>query len=249
MKWVRNIAVYLPLLVIWEFVVRVRLVSAQILPAPSDVLKAIYALAASGELFRDAALSLFRVSAGFAFAAMLGMVLGVVTAEVRFARTILTPLVEILRPVPPAAYVGIAVMWWGLGNGPSIFLVTYGSFFPIYTLTALGIMSVNPLHRDASRCLGASHWLMLTDIVIPTALPQILAGLKTGLGVAWFCVIVAELIAQGGLGYLIQLNRLMLRTDNVVAGIVVVGIMGYSMQLGMDLLTRRLVRWHQPQRQ
>jgi ABC-type nitrate/sulfonate/bicarbonate transport system permease component len=103
---------------------------------------------------------------------------------------------------------------------------------------------VNPIHREAALCLGADRRLMLTDVVLPASMPYLVAGLKTGLGTAWFCVIVAELVgAQSGLGYMIQLNRLTLQSEKVLAGMIVIGLLGYGMNRAMVLIQRRVVRW------
>ncbi len=232
-------------LLLWELVCQFGWIETVLLPAPHSVLSTLAGLIASGELVKDAGASLWRVFVGFSIASVIGIVFGVLAGVSRGFRDYGTPLLEVLRPIPPVAFIGLAVLWFGIGNKPAFFLVAFGAFFPIFTGTLAGILSVNSLHRDAALCLGAGRRLMLTDVVLPASTPYLAAGLKTGLGTAWFCVIAAELVgAQSGLGYMIQLNRLTLQSEKVLAGMVAVGVLGYGMNRLMVLLQRRLARWN-----
>jgi NitT/TauT family transport system permease protein len=198
----------------------------------------------TGEILRDAATSLWRVFVGFTIASFFGIGLGLQCGLNARVRTYAAPILEMIRPIPPVAFVPISVLWFGIGNGPAYFLVCLGAFFPIFTNCLAGIDALNPLHRDAAKCLGASRVLMLTDVTIPASMPYVFAGLKTGLGTAWFCVIIAELVgAQSGLGYMIQLNRLTLQSDKVLAGMFAIGIIGFLMNRTMFHLYRLLVPW------
>jgi ABC-type nitrate/sulfonate/bicarbonate transport system permease component len=187
------------------------------------------------------------VLVGYGLAVFLGVGSGVFIALSRPTRQFFAPLLEIIRPIPPVAFIPIAVLWFGIGNGPAYFLVCLGAFFPIYTNAVAGVLNVSQAHRDAARCLGADRRLMLTDVLLPGSLPHLAAGLRTGLGTAWFCVIVAELVgAQSGLGYMIQLNRLTLQSEKVVAGMIAIGILGYLMNYAMVAAQHRLVPWTSP---
>ncbi len=231
-------------LLLWELSCWARLINTALLPPPHEVLGSLIRLIASGEMPTDAGMSLWRVLVGFAIAAVVGITFGVLTGVSRRFREYAVPLLELLRPIPPVAFVPIAVLWFGIGNKPAYFLVSFGAFFPIFTNALAGILSVNPLHYDAALCLGANRTLLLRDVLLPASMPYLMAGLKTGLGTAWFCVIVAELVgAQSGLGYMIQLNRLTLQSENVLAGMVVVGLLGYGMNRAMVSFQRHVVRW------
>lgn len=176
-------------------------------------------------------------------ATVLGIMLGFVTSISEQVQTCISPIIEILRPIPPIAFVPISILWFGIGNEPAYFLVCFGAFFPIFTNTYSGVLSVNSIHKNAALCLGARNKLLVFDVILPAAMPYITAGLKTGLGVAWFCVIVAELVgAQSGLGYTIQLNRLTLQSEKVIAGMVIIGIIGYLMNRGMTVLEKNWFR-------
>lgn len=229
---------------LWELACRAGWIETAILPPPNEVLRTFWRLVLDGELLKDAATSLGRVFVGFAIACCLGVGLGVVAGLSQRFRAYGTPVLELLRPIPPVAFVPISILWFGIGNGPAYFLVSFGAFFPIFTNALAGILSVNPIHRDAARCLGASRRLMLTDVLLPASMPYLVAGLKTGLGTAWFCVIVAELVgAQSGLGYMIQLNRLTLQSEKVIAGMIAIGLLGYLMNRTMVFIHRIVVPW------
>jgi len=231
-------------LVFWEAASTSHWFNTAILPPPHEVLATLGKLLVSGELVRDAATSLWRVFIGFAIACFLGVALGLLCGLNRHFQAYGGPVLEILRPIPPVAFVPISVLWFGIGNGPAYFLVCLGAFFPIFTNCLAGVHAVNPLHRDAALCLGANRRLLLTDVIIPASMPYLFAGLKTGLGTAWFCVIVAELVgAQSGLGYMIQLNRLTLQSDKVIAGMIAIGVVGFLMNRGMVVLHRYAVPW------
>lgn len=232
-------------LLLWELLFRFGFLQAALLPAPTTILGAFLQLIESGELLEDAATSLARVFVGFSIAAVIGIACGLLTGMSRRFKDYVSPLLEILRPIPPVAFIPLAVLWFGIGDKPAYFLVAFGAFFPIFTNTLAGILSVNPLHRDAALCLGAGRRMMLLDVVLPASTPYLVAGLKTGLGTAWFCVIVAELVgAQSGLGYMIQLNRLTLQSEKVLAGMIAIGLLGFAMNRAMVFVQRRTIRWH-----
>jgi NitT/TauT family transport system permease protein/sulfonate transport system permease protein len=239
-----HLASYVCVLLAWDLPCRFGLLKTSLLPPPLEVLKAFVQLSMSGQMVLDALTSLWRVLIGFAIATILGIGLGLSTAISPRLRQFASPIFEMLRPIPPVAWTPIAIAWFGLGNGPAFFIVALGAFFPIFTNALAGVLSVSPIDRDAALCLGAGRRLMLTDVLIPGALPYLVVGLRTGLGTAWFCVIVAELVgAQSGLGYAIQLNRLTLQSDKVLAGMIAIGLLGYLMHRLMTCLQRRVVPW------
>lgn len=231
-------------LTVWQAACELGWIETNILPPPTTVLTTLGSLMRSGEIFTDAGVSLRRVLVGFSGASILGIAFGTLAAVSRRFRYYVTPLVEVLRPIPPVAFVPISVMWFGIGDRPAYFLVSLGAFFPIFTNAWAGVLSISPLHREAALALGANRRLMLTDVILPGAMPYLLAGLRTGLGTAWFCVIVAELVgAQSGLGYMIQLNRLTLQSEKVLCGMVVIGFLGYVMNRLMGFVQGRLTPW------
>ncbi|MCX6580146.1 MAG: ABC transporter permease [Candidatus Aminicenantes bacterium] len=247
-RWIfhqKSFLSYLSVLALWYLASRLGWFESTILPPPTEVIKTLINLIVSGQLFADAGISIWRVLVGFTIAAIIGIGFGILTASSSRFKEYGSPLLEILRPIPPVAFVPIAILWFGIGNGPAYFLVSFAAFFPIYTNTLAGILSVSQIHYDAALCLGAKRRLLLMEVSLPASMPYLLAGLKTGLGTAWFVVIVAELVgAQSGLGYMIQLNRLTLQSEKVLAGMIAIGFLGFSMNKGMSFLQKRFIPWY-----
>jgi ABC-type nitrate/sulfonate/bicarbonate transport system permease component len=229
---------------IWEAGVRLHWIDGNILPAPSATIHALIDLAEAGYLWRDIEASVLRVTIGFGLAAIAAISLGLALGIWRSAAAYILPVIELLRPISVLAWIPLAILWFGLGDHSSWFIIFLGSFFPIFTNTYLGARSVAPIHLQVAQCFGASNWLFLRRVMFPSALPYIIAGLRVGLGVGWTCVIAAELIAAtSGLGYMIQLARTMIETEKVMAGMIVIGIIGFLMNSGMHWLERRLIPW------
>ena len=199
----------------------------------------------AGGLFSDVASSLLRVSVGFLLACGLGIAVGVLLSISPFLSRQVTAIIELLRPIPPIAWIPLGILWFGIGDGAAFFIVCLGGFFPIFTNTYLGITSVKMMHINSARCLGAGRWLIVTDILLPAALPSIFAGLRTSIGVAWMSLIAAELVgAQSGLGYMIQLNRILLNTENVIGGMIMIGLVGLLMNRAIIAVEQKLIPWN-----
>lgn len=235
----------LGLLLLWEGSVQLGLANSQALPAPSLLARTAVDLAASGVLLENTLSSLRRVLAGYALAAALGVSLGVLLGLLPRLGRQLTPIVELLRPIPPIAWIPLAILWLGLGDRSAIFIVAVGAFFPIVLAATAAVGAVARSKVDAARSLGAGPRLIVTDVLLPAAQPQILVGLRVGLGTAWTAVIAAEMVgAASGLGYAIQLNRTMLETEAVMVHMIVIGLVGWAMTRLLGGLERRLTRWH-----
>ena len=214
------------------------------MPTPTQSFVALAKLLVSGELNESIAVSLYRVFTGYCIGCVLGLGLGILTSTSKIAEFTITPILELLRPIPPVAFVPLAILWFGLGNGPALFLVAFASFFPTFTSTVSGINTVASNHIDAALTLGANKVQLIRYVLLPAAFPVIISGLKTSLGIAWFVLIVAELVgAQSGLGYFIQLNRLTLQSANVIAGMICIGILGFAMNYAFSYITRNLIKW------
>lgn len=218
--------------------------SLKILPPPSQVVAAVWNLFTKESALTDVLASLKHVAIGFALAAFFAIATGLIFGCSKAIKNALNPILEFLRPIPPISWIPLAILWFGIGDKPAYFLVFLGAFFPIMGSVYFGVISVEENHKRAAMSLGAGKKERLLNVILPSALPAIFTGLKTGLGISWFMVIVAELVgSQSGLGYLIQLNRLLLRTDNVIGGMIIIGVCGYLMNEVMAQLERRLVPW------
>lgn len=244
---IRRLLPVLLLLSLWQLLGTSGTKNANLVPTPIQVAQALATMAQSRELFVDALASLRRVLIGFLLAATAGLLLGTLLAWLQRAAAWLEAPFELLRPIPPIAWIPLAILWFGIGETPAYFIVFLGAFFPILVSVRDGVRATETLHINAARCLGAGRRLLLTDVILPSTLPSILTGFRVGFGVGWICVITAELVgAQSGLGYMIQLNRLLLRTDKVVAGMVVIGCLGFTVNQLLVLLEEKLVRWRRP---
>lgn len=227
----------------WEALSRSGLVNEIMLPAPSTILKAGWALTLTGELPRHLGASLLRAGAGFASGAVLAIALGVAMAQLPWLHAAINPLVQMFRAVPSLAFVPLAIFWFGIGETSKIFLIAWGVFFPVWVNTYLGVRDTNPLLGRAAASLGASGWRRFVFVVIPGALPFIIAGLRVSLSVALVVLVAAELAgALFGVGYLIQMSQQVFRVDQMFVGLVVLGAMGFT----ADWLFERAVRWLLP---
>lgn len=209
------------------------------LPPPSAVARAAAGMLADGTLVADVAASLFRVLVGYSLAAAAGLALGALVGLGGALGAGLLGAVQLLRPIPPIAWVPLAILWAGLGDPSAWLIVFIGAFFPIFTQVAWALAHTPPAWLELAHSLGASPRLTLLRVRFPAAAPGIAAGLRTGLGLAWTSVVAAELVgAQSGLGYRIQMHRLLLETDGVLVGMACIGALGF----GMDALARRVER-------
>jgi NitT/TauT family transport system permease protein len=241
---VRRVLLVLFLVGVWQVLGAVGAQNANLVPTPVQVSQALAEMAESRELFVDAFASLRRVFIGFLLAGTAGLAFGMLLGWLEQRAAWLEAPFELLRPVPPIAWIPLAILWFGIGETPAYFIVFLGAFFPILASVRDGVRGTEILHINAARCLGAGRLLLFTDVILPSTLPSILTGLRVGFGVGWICVITAELVgAQSGLGYMIQLNRLLLRTDKVIAGMVVIGALGFTLNQLLVLLEKKLVRW------
>jgi ABC-type nitrate/sulfonate/bicarbonate transport system permease component len=156
-----------------------------------------------------------------------------------FVRNVAGPWFEFLRPIPPIAWIPVAILWFGLGSFSASFVVFVGAFFPMNLAVCRGIASVTPLHLQAARCLGAGRRLLLTDIVFPAALPQLMTGIRISTGIAWSSVIAAEMIGvRDGLGYSLQLSRTVLDVESVFVNVAAIGLIGWLTSTGLARLER-----------
>ena len=245
-KFVRSIVGFAIFLAAWEVFASIGLINAVLLPSPSTLFWAAGDLLRSGALLRHVSASIERVLVGFALAALIGLTLGVVLGWFRTLSDFVKPLVEALRPIPPIAWTPLAILWFGVGNAPSYFLVFIGAVFPVFVSTYSAVRNIERTQINAALCLGATPSMLIWDVLIPGALPVIFPGLRIALGVGWMCVVAAELIAaQSGLGYMIQQSRLLLQTQFVLTGMIVIGIIGFALNAVMTAIERRLVPWQE----
>jgi ABC-type nitrate/sulfonate/bicarbonate transport system permease component len=241
------IRVLFPLLIFllaWQLLSIVNIINPEFLPSPVNVGSEFIQLIFNNNFVADIVASIQRVLIGFAIASVVGIGSGLLLGMNKKLSNFFMPILEVLRPIPPIAWIPLAILWFGLGDKPAYFLVTLGAFFPIFTNTYFGIISLKDTYRRAALCLGATKTRFISEVLIPSSLPHIFAGLKIGLGVGWMAVITAELVgAQSGLGYMIQINRLLLETPRVIVGMAVIGLLGFLMNKSMIIVEGKLIPW------
>lgn len=241
---VPSVAVIAILVAVWWLVVFVT--QSAIFPTPWQVVMGTVELAHDGTLWTDIGASLMRVAVGFSLAVLIAVPLGLWMGWVAGAFTTLNPLFQILRPISPIAWIPIAILWFGVGNESPIFLIFMSSVFPMVVQTTAGVHSIERRYLRAAQNFGVSRYTLFRQVIIPATLPQIIVGMRIGLGVAWLVVVAAEMIAlRSGLGYLIIDSRNAgNRYDLVIGGMVIIGLIGLSLDGLMRLLEGlRTVRW------
>jgi len=260
-RFLRGLIVPVLLIALWHALSQTGVFRPEILPSPGavvqrwiaylnpqDALSPHYDWLAwlnSSEMLSDAYSSLYRVLAGFAIGAGLALPLGLLMGADKRVHVLFDPLVQFLRPIPPIAYIPLSILWFGLGNPPALFLISIGSFFPVLLNTIAGVRQVDGIYIRAAQNLGAGSFTLFRRVIVPAAMPYILAGARIGLGTAFIVVIVAEMIAvNSGLGYRILEAREYLWSDKVIAGIITIGMIGLALDLMMARLTGYLLRWH-----
>ncbi len=217
-----------------------------IFPTPWQVVTGTLELAEDGTLWEHIGASLMRVGIGFGIAVLLAIPLGLWMGRVRGAFVTLNPIFQILRPISPIAWIPIAILWFGVGNASPIYLIFIASVFPMIVQTTAGVHTIEKRYLRAAENFGVPRDKLFRKVIFPAALPDIIVGMRIGLGVAWLVVVAAEMIAlRSGLGYMIIDSRNAgNRYDLVIAGMIIIGLIG----LGLDGIMRLLesmknVRW------
>ena len=236
------LAVIAFLVAVWWVVV----LESVIFPTPWQVVTGTVELIEQGTLWDHIGASLFRVGSGFFLAVALGVPLGLFMGWVAGAYTTLNPIVQMLRPISPIAWIPLSILWFGVGDVSPIFLIFLSSVFPVVVQTTAGVHTIERQYLRAAENFGVTRLKLFCQVVIPAVLPQIIIGMRISLGVAWLVVVAAEMIAlRSGLGYLIIDSRNAgNRYDLVIAGMVIIGLTGLLLDGAMRRLeTLKVVRW------
>ncbi len=226
------------LVLAWEAAVRAN--PATLLPGPWGVMRAIAEMAANGLLWRHLSASLFRVSWGYLGAVVFAVPAGLWLGSVRRAELAFGPWIEVLRPISPLAWIPIAILWLGVGDLAAIAIIFFASFLPLTFMVKDAVRRIPKVHLQAGSNFGLGPQAQVAKVILPAILPQLIVGLRLTLGIAWLVVVAAEMIAvNSGLGFLIiDARNAGNRYDMVVAGMVLIGVVG----LGLDLAVRSLER-------
>ena len=237
-------------LLMWQVVTTLLNVPEFMFPRPLSVVRALWQMLQNGELYTNTISSLFRVTWGFYIAVVTAVPLGLLIGRQKYLRSVLNPLIQFLRPISPLAWIPMALIWFGIGDKPAIFLIFLSSFFPLVVFTTSSVLNIRTTYLRVAENFGLSGMKFYTRVILPAALPEIITALRITLGTAWLVIVAAEMIAvKSGLGYLIMDARNSLRMDMVVAGMVVIGTVGLILDYMVRLLERMpSVEWSRKRR-
>ncbi len=228
---------FFSLCLLWWGLIEFYDINEKVFPGPIIVFESFWQLLVDGSLLKHTVASLYRVTVGFYLAAILGIPLGIIIGRVLLARNLLNPIIQFLRPISPLAWIPLAMLWFGIGDKPAIFLIFLACFFPLVVATTIAVSSINKVYFQVASNFNFTRTESLFKIIIPAIIPDLVTALRLTISIAWLVVVAAEMIAvQSGLGYLILDSRNALRMDYVMVGMIVIGMIG----LMLDYVVREL---------
>jgi ABC-type nitrate/sulfonate/bicarbonate transport system permease component len=250
MKYDRYL-VPLILLVVWQGLSLIKVIPSHLLPSPFRILLGLKDLLMIGMppghlLPYHVLYSLYRVALGFACAALLGIPLGLLMGGSPRLRRLINPVIELVRPIPPLAWIPIAILWFGIGMKSAAFIIFLGAFFPILLNTISGVVSINPIYFEVARTLNAKRKDIFLKVLLPGSVPSIFVGMRIGVGIGWMTLVAAEFtgVRTGyGLGYMIMTARDIQRPDEILAGMLIIGLIGVLINGALRAYESRIVRW------
>src|SRR5574344_1053864 len=203
------------------------LITPYVLPGPIEVCQSAFTAIINGKLLKDTIDTLFKVFLGLILASIVAIPLGVVLGSSETLEDLCSVVISILRPIPPVAWIPFSILWFGIGTVPAVFIIFMGCVFPILVYTLDGVKRTPKVLVEAAQTLGANRWNVSRRIILPSAVPYIVSGLKVGVSIALMCTISAEMIgSSSGLGYLILTSTNLFDTGTTVVGMLTIGIIG-----------------------
>lgn len=235
---------FLILLGVWWFITAVGLIANFFLPSPSAVVEAIVRLFSQGNFISDIGISLFRILIGFGVAAILSVPLGILIGLNRRAEALIEPVVDFVRYTPIPAFIPLFILWFGIGELEKIVVIGVSVFFQLVLMVSNSVSLTPRDIIDSARTLGANHWQILTKVVYPYSKPRIFDDLRVSMGWAWAGLLIAEIVGStSGIGFVIIQSQRLLQTGNVIGAIIVVGILGLTIDLIFKLLYKMFFPW------
>ncbi|MGZ5779594.1 MAG: ABC transporter permease [Burkholderiaceae bacterium] len=225
--------------------VNLGIITFQNVPAPNDVLTAMWSLLHSPKLLTHVSASIYRVFSGFAVAALLGIGLGLLIGRSRFAENVLLPPLELLRPIPAVAWIPLAILMFPSSEMSMIFITFTGALFPILLNTIHGVEAVDPRLIASARSLGGGRYTIFAEIIFPSAAPNIVTGLSIGMGTAWFCLVTAEMISgQFGIGYYTWASYVVQNYPEIIVGMLFIGVFGMGSSALITKIGTAMMPWY-----
>jgi sulfonate transport system permease protein len=244
-KFVFSCVVPLVLLAVWELCSDTGVIKSTLLPSPWLIFRTFVDLLLSGELFTHLSISISRVLQGYFIGAFFGIFIGVLCGLFKKVDSALSLILGFLRPIPVIAWVPVFILWMGIDEASKITVIAIGSFWPVLVNVIDGIRNVDKKYLEVARILEKNKIQILTKVIFPSALPNIFTGLRVGIGIAWMCVVGAELIAaSSGIGYLIMYARELLQSDVMYVGVFSIGITGFLIDKLLLIIERKLLKWN-----
>ena len=234
------------LFVVWAVLAELRIVSSIVLPKPETVMREFGSLLHDGQLLRHLSASLFRFFSGYMIGSTIGMVLGIMMGKLITAEYLFNLPAVIQRNIPPIAWIPIAILWFGLGNSSAIFIITLAAIPPALLNTFAGVRETRKVLYLAAMSLGAekNSMQMFLRITLPAAFPFILTGLRISIGTAWTGIVAAEMIAaKSGLGYMMIWGQQTMATQQIILGILLIGLLGLCLDSAIAAITKRFDYW------
>lgn len=242
--WALYLALPVLVLIVWELADLLGIIKPYTMPSPVGIVKVVIEYIQNGVLLESIWVSFARVLEGFLLALVSAFVLGMAASLFHNVEIFTDLVVQILRPIPPIAWIPLAILWFGIGEGSKIFIIFLGAFFPIFVNIVDGVKSIDYRYYELAEVYEIPKIRMIRQIIIPGALPSIMTGIRLGLGNAWVCVVAAEMIgATKGVGYMLSNGRSLSRPDIVVLGMLLVGIVGKLMDDLLRQIRRRVITW------
>ena len=238
------IILLLLVLAVWTILEKRGSLNTVIMPAPSKILSTFISLVKSGQLWKNLTISLLRVLKGYLLAASLGVILGILIGLFRNLNRLTDLLIQIIKPIPPIAWIPLVILWFGIGEEGKVFLIFLGGFFTILINVVDGIRQTDRKLIEVSQAMETPFLKHIFLLVIPHSAPNIFTGLRVGLSSCWMCVVAAELVSSTtGLGYMIMNARQFGQTDVVIVGMLTIGVLGKVMDSLLKVVEKAVIRW------
>jgi len=232
------------ILIVWSMLTSFNVIPAYILPSPAEVWESFLSLVGTNILIVDTMATLSRVITGLIIAAVIAIPLGIIIGWSKKAENLSDLTIQILRPIPPLAWIPFAMLWFGLGFQSAVFIIFIGTFFPVLINTIDGVKRINKVFIESAYTLGASERQILSKIIMPASLPSVFTGLRVGIGIGLMCTVAAEMIAvNSGLGYFIMQSMNLINTGDVIVGMLIIGIIGFLMDFSFKKAEHKYILW------
>lgn len=233
------------ILVIWKIAALSGYIKPYTMPTPEKVIETIGEVLKNGQLINNILASVFRVLEGFFIALILALILGILIGLSKKFEILTEITFQILKPIPPIAWIPLAIIWFGIGEASKIFIIVLGAFFPILLNVIDGIKNIDPRYLELEKVYEVRKIKFIKGVILPGALPYIMTGIRVGLGNAWVCVVAAEMIAATkGVGYMLTDGRNLSRPDLVILGMLIIGVVGKIMDDVLKNISKKIIKWN-----